>query len=38
LLGSASSVKLKAGDSELVIDPKKLAKSKMVQKASNNSN
>jgi hypothetical protein len=27
LLGSASSVKLKSGDSEIVIDPKKLAKS-----------
>lgn len=34
LLGSASTIKLKAGDSSLEIDPKKLAKSKAAEKST----
>ncbi len=34
LLGSASAIKLKAGDSSLEIDPKKLAKSKTAEKST----
>ncbi len=36
LLGSASMIKLKAGDAEIQVDPKKLRKSKLVESASTN--